>query len=229
MHYYLYEIRNNINGKIYIGVHRTFNMDDGYMGSGKILCRAIAKYGVENFTKTILETFTDATTMFVREKEIVNEEFLSRSDVYNLRRGGSGGFDYINKNQLADYAAAGRKGQEEFVRMSIEKYGDNFRSIISSTPTARAYRRIAGRISREKEAGLHSPKNKDSGWKAALHPNAAIKRKDTLAKIGHQQAEKNSQYGTMWITNDAENKKINKNEIIPVGWRKGRIIVKHVN
>ena len=40
--------------------------------------------------------------MFQREKEVVTDEFIARLDTYNLRRGGSGGFDYINANKLND-------------------------------------------------------------------------------------------------------------------------------
>ena len=96
----MYEIKNLINNKIYVGVHKTLNLNDGYMGSGKVILRAIKKHGIENFTKTILETFDNAETMFSKEIEIVSDEFLARPDVYNLRRGGSGGFDFINKAGL---------------------------------------------------------------------------------------------------------------------------------
>lgn len=96
-YYYIYQITNLVNGKIYVGVHKTKNLDDGYMGSGKIIRRAILKHGIENFKKDILEFFDMPESMYLREKEIVTKEFLARSDVYNLRRGGTGGFDYINK------------------------------------------------------------------------------------------------------------------------------------
>ena len=100
MFYYLYEIKNTVNGKIYVGVHQTKDINDGYMGSGTVITKAYEKYGKEMFVKTILEYFNTREDMIQREKEIVNEDFLLRHDTYNVRRGGTGGFDYINKNGL---------------------------------------------------------------------------------------------------------------------------------
>lgn len=100
MHYYLYEVKNKINGKFYVGVHKTLNLEDGYMGSGKIILSAIKKYGIENFEKTIIEFFDEAESMFHKEAEVVNEEFLEREDIYNLRKGGTGGFDWINRSGI---------------------------------------------------------------------------------------------------------------------------------
>lgn len=54
-------------------------------------------------------------------------------------------------------------------------------------------------------------------------------REETKRMIGSansakQRGENNSQYGTVWITNGSDNKKIKKNDDIPNGWYKGRVI-----
>jgi len=53
------------------------------------------------------------------------------------------------------------------------------------------------------------------------------KMHQTFLKQNHQQGEKNSQYGTCWIHNNKENKKIKKEDLqnyLNLGWIKGRKI-----
>lgn len=76
---------------IYVGQHQTYDLDDGYMGSGIRIVKAIKKYGIENFEKTILFDFDNPEDMNKKEEEIVNEEFISRDDVYNIIIGGENG------------------------------------------------------------------------------------------------------------------------------------------
>jgi len=59
---------------------------------------------------------------------------------------------------------------------------------------------------------------------AALSPEAQTKRKETFKRIKHSQGKRNSQWGTMWITDGAVSKKIKKGETIPDGFRLGKTI-----
>ena len=91
MFYTIYQITNNVNGKIYIGMHQTKDLNDNYMGSGLKLRNAYKKYGVKNFKKEILFILDTREEMIQKEKELVTEEFCRRNDTYNICIGGHGG------------------------------------------------------------------------------------------------------------------------------------------
>lgn len=68
VHFLIYRIDNVENGKYYIGQHETLDPLDDYMGSGKLIMNAVAKYGVEKFVKTILFDFDNFDKMNEKEK-----------------------------------------------------------------------------------------------------------------------------------------------------------------
>lgn len=86
---FLYLTKNLINKKIYIGVHSTNNLKDGYLGSGKHLLRAIEKYGKENFKRYILVTSSDLTLIYKLEHQIVTQDFVRKDFNYNIEIGGN--------------------------------------------------------------------------------------------------------------------------------------------
>ena len=61
-------------------------------------------------------------------------------------------------------------------------------------------------------------------WPGRKH-SQKTKEQMSLSALGKHDGEKNSQYGSMWITNEIENVKIKKTNAVPEGWRKGRVMV----
>lgn len=199
MFYTIYKITNKINGKIYIGKHQTKDLNDGYMGSGKNLRRAISKYGIENFEKEILFQFDTEHKMNSKEAELVTEEFCLREDTYNLCPGGQGGWGYINHNILTGEkrnnhntsisTLGGLKSRISYV------VSDDHRNKISSS--------LKGRVS-------------------SFHGKSHTEETKEKMRKTKNKGSNNSQYGTMWITNGVDNKKIRKEDVMPEGWYKGR-------
>ena len=96
MHHFIYETTNLINNKKYIGKHSTDNIDDGYLGSGKILLRAINKYGKENFQRKILLIVGSEEDAYYYEEKLVTTEIIESDDYYNIHTGGCG----FNSNDI---------------------------------------------------------------------------------------------------------------------------------
>lgn len=211
MFYTIYKVTNKINGKIYIGKHQTKDLNDGYMGSGKHLKRAIEKYGLNNFAKEILFVFDNEVDMNVKESELVTEEFVKKDTNYNLCPGGNGGFGYINSNNLSGIFYY--NGTNEHKKTS--KLGQHKSRIIMNKllkengDWAHNYK---DKISKAKKRHTHG-----NGRKGTRLPDQT-KEKISKSNLG----SKNSQYGTVWITNGLKNKKIDKQESIPEGWYRGR-------
>jgi group I intron endonuclease len=198
MFYTIYKITNKINDKIYIGKHQTKNLNDGYMGSGKRLRHAISKYGIDNFEKEILFQFNNESEMNVKESELVTQEFCLREDTYNLCPGGKGGWGYINEHNLTP-RFTGKKHKEESKKIISEK-----------TKLAMSL-------------GILKPFSSSTraDWTGRTHSDKS-KEKISNSMSGKQVGQQNSQYGSYWVTNGIESKKIKKNDLIPEGWNKGR-------
>lgn len=97
MIYFLYKSINTINGRYYIGVHGTNDMafgtpefKDEYAGSGKLLLRALGKYGRKSFNVEVLSYHETEENAYGAERELVTEEWLelNKGVVYNMIPGG---------------------------------------------------------------------------------------------------------------------------------------------
>ena len=284
-YHYFYKITNNLNNHFYYGIHSTNDLDDGYMGSGTRLNYAYKKYGIENFTKEILEFFNSREECAKYEFEMVTEELIYSKECYNIILGGEkhttlGTAAYIDKEgnimqlpvndekvlngdvvRVCKGYVCVRDMEGNIFQVSIndERYlsGElvpNTKGHLTVKDKNNKYYYVSVDDERYKRGELVPAtrgkiclKDKNNKyyyvsvdderykrgelvpiWKNRKHKEETKeKMKNVFKKNKHQQGEKNSQYGTCWITKEGVNKKIKKEEInlyLQEGWIKGRKI-----
>jgi hypothetical protein len=202
-YHFIYKTVNLVNEKFYIGMHSTSNLKDGYIGSGKRLWYSIKKYGRENFKMEILEFLPDRSSLKLRESEIVNIELLNDFNCMNLKLGGEGGFP--------EHCKFGNLDEDQHKKRSILGGKSSLGKIKPSSSLNMKNLHKEGKI-------------KIPNWSGKTHSEESI-QKMRISKQGHGVGEKNSQYGTVWINKEDENKKIKKenlDEFVKNGWSRGR-------
>lgn len=210
MFYIVYKTTNQVNGKFYIGTHKTVDLNDDYLGSGKYLKHAIKKYGAESFKKEILFVFDNSEEMFAKEAEIVTVEFLSENNTYNLKKGGFGGFDYCNSEKYDNPTH-----KIDHIKMMNDVRKQQF-------PFGVMFGRKMSEQSRQKISKIKKGQQSFLGKSHSEETKKIIGQKNSKRQIG----SKNSQYGTCWITDGRKNMKKKIEEPMPDGWRLGRVFNK---
>jgi len=191
-------------------MHSTSNLKDGYLGSGTHLRHAIRKYGIDNFILEILEWCNTRENLIEREKEIITEQHINNENCYNLKFGGLGGGKFKNKeHQFKCSQAAGIKHRERMLNDS--EYRKKMTKIVSESNKKRL------------KKGTLKPIQESYSWVGKKHKPETIDKMKS-SKQGQGIGINNSQFGTCWVTNETENKKIKKTELelyLNDGWRKG--------
>jgi hypothetical protein len=200
-YYLVYKTTNLRNGKFYIGVHETHNLDDGYLGSGKVLRNSVYFHGKENFKREILEFCENKTSMYQKEKELITEKLINNPKCMNLVAGGIGFIDdekHRKISQLGGNATSLKLKNDPEFRKRHQKFASD-------------------KMKKQHQLGKITPPD----WTGRKHSEES-KRKIGLSNSVKQSGVNNSQFGTCWITNGVDNKKIIKGNNIPNGWKLGR-------
>lgn len=209
--HFIYRTTNLINGRYYLGMHSTNRIDDGYLGSGKRLYYELNKYGRDNFKFEILEQFNSREELVQAEINLITEHDLKNPNCLNLKQGGSGGFTDENR----------KKARQVTDKILEDRHGKDFRVIVGK----QYYENLSEDKKQERSAFI-SRRLKEVGFNHATFKGKShteeTKKKIGIANSAKQRGEGNSQFGKCWITNEVENKKIYKGDLIPDGWRLGR-------
>lgn len=203
MFYTIYKITNRLNNKIYIGKHQTKDLMDGYFGSGKLIKRAINKYGLSNFTKEYLHIFDNEEDMNAKEKELV----VVSEETYNLCDGGKGGWSYILRT----------RSEEEVSRIG---------KLAGLSGGKVSFNKKVGMFSANAALRLEwNSRGSGNSFFGKTHTEETKKRIGLSNSI-KQSGKKNSQYGTCWASHpNLGTKKIDKLDLrnhISSGWIRGR-------
>ena len=220
-YHYIYKITRD-DGRYYIGMHSTDDLEDGYFGSGKLITRSIKKHGLGRHSKEILEFLPSRDTLRDREKELITEEMRDDPLCMNIAPGGQpAGFfsDEHRRKFLTDGAKLGG-------RIAGHLHG-HINAKRMHTPEARAKA-----LDTKRANGLYE--NCGIFLSKFTHTLAAnTKRNATFARRGHQQSEKKSQFGTCWINDGINSTKIKKDqldEFLSAGYLIGKVInITHSN
>lgn len=232
MFYTVYKITNLINGRFYVGVHKTSNIEDGYMGSGVLINAAIEKYGIDNFEKEILYVFDNQEDMYEKEAEIVNEEFVSDPQTYNLMLGGYGG-DTWRSPEKRSQAMKARWEDPEYRAKATRELKERWAVPAYVKRQSEVRKRLWQKPEfREKVMDSHSKPEVRAKMSYGSRMNwmceeyrqkmseHAIKMWE-CEEFRQRQSEIRSQ--KVWITDGKNNRRINQGEELPEGWSKGRV------
>ncbi len=242
-YYLIYQIINKING---IGCHVTTNPKDRYMGSGTNLRKAIKQYKLENFEKIILYQFDNKIDMLNKEAELVNKEFIANANNYNIIIGGVSMLTLdtvtvkdVNNNFYQVHITDPRYTSGEYVPIAKSKVSvkDSSGNILSVDVTDTRYLSgefkfvFNGKLTTKDKFGnylsvdVNDPRYLNGElvhlWTNRKHTSETKQKMKEKANL--RVGDLNSQFGTSWITNGIENKKVKKGVDIPEGWRKGRV------
>ena len=130
MYGYIYVTTNLQNNRKYIGKHKCSidKINNNYLGSGKLLKQAIAKYGIGSFSKFIIDIAYDEKDLNTKEKYWISKFNACESrQYYNIASGGNGGY------LIAGYDEETRKRiLKNFINYQSGKPGVNTGRVLDS-------------------------------------------------------------------------------------------------
>ena len=168
-------------------------------------------------TQTLdIKTFDTEEEMNAKEAELVTSEFCLREDTYNICVGGLGGFSYINSITRTDPSSEMEQKRVSKMRATLIDKGIR--------PPAYVWTEERRQRNSETQKRMLANGTKRSYFKESnpmSDPELRSRHKEAVKN--NSKGTRNSQHGTMWITDGYQNKKIKSVDVIPESWYKGRV------
>lgn len=224
MYGYIYLTTNLVNGKKYIGQHKSKVFDSNYLGSGNLITQAIKKYGKKNFTVEVLEWCVSLDELNSREYHYTKSfNAVSSPQYYNLVEGG-------NSGEVSD---------ETRRRMSLshpKKYPKEFGEKISKS--LRGYKK-SEEAKRKQSLNHKDVSGSNNPMYGKTHTDKVrqrLREANTGKKLSKEVRNKMSLSkkgipsnvtGKIWVTDGITSKLINPElleDFVKLGYRRGRTL-----
>lgn len=243
MYGYVYKTTNLINNKIYIGQHKANKFEPNkYKGSGFLLKEAFKKYGEENFKCELLEWCVDLENLNIKEKYYINL-FQSQDPLkgYNLTEGGEG---VVSPSQKVRDKMASKKLGTKQSEITKKRKNDKLKKVTHTKEWINKIKKSRegaempeGCIEHalEKTKGTHwynngvieerfFPNNVPEGWVKGriknTFPHPSTVKRDTKKLI---EAAISKTSNSKWYNNDIVETRFKKDDVIPEGFKPGRL------
>ncbi len=199
MHHFIYKTVRK-DGRYYIGMHSTENLDDGYMGSGLLISASVKKHGRNAHHRQILERCESRKDLERREAEIVTPVLLDDPLCMNLVSGGRGGFEhtYETRSKIGNKLRGRPQSEAACERKRISLAGNN----------------------KGLALGFHWFNNGIEHRRFATCPNGWFSGRIKTDTVEARHKKGTSTRGTMWVNNGITSKRLIS---CPDGWTRGRI------
>ena len=233
MYGYIYVTTNKINGKIYVGKNKSSIFNPKYLGSGKLINRAIEKYGYENFETNLICECYSKEELNAKEKFYIQEldSLYTSGKGYNISTGGDGGPTILNTRMMND--------GEHLKFVSVDEVDNYLKNGWKLGPTSRIKQNFNLSLkNRRSYSGENNPfynKHHSENAKKLIGlaskgrctgENNPAKRPDVRKKISENAKKPTNYFNThkfRWITNGCIEKRVDVCCEIPKGFYLGRL------
>lgn len=236
---FIYETTNLITGQKYIGQHRrSFDDpsdpdDSWYLGSGVLLGNAIDHYGMENFSRRIIEEcdspeeLNDKEIYYIRLYDAVNSH-----DYYNISDAPQSGYPVTKGMKLPDYWKSNlssshklRASKEGYINPSqLPGVGDKISKSLREGYASGKIKKKYGEdnpmsnpdtVNKMRQSVIEAMSRPEVRAKslakgARLHNDKEFSRKISEGRLG----DKNPCYGKIWINNGEYNRRVTREEFL---------------
>lgn len=236
----VYCIENIIDNKKYVGITQQtieqrykahlYNTKNKKSTNRKYLHRAMSKHGVDNFIVYEIDNATTKEELY--EKEIYWIDKLdTKTNGYNLTDGGEGCTGWSpTEEQKKQNSIRNKQYYIDNPEAKVQRSLESKQLWDALDDEEKNRRREQFNIARKCNPHIkgrtwtlsdEAKKNIGNAKRGVLISDES-KKKMSISKTG----EGNPSFGSIWITNQIDQKKIKKDDIIPDGWVKGRVYKK---